>query len=79
MADGGLAAHLRPVACPSCSGRASSTPTGSSGRSAGARAAERDLAMRCRPASRVALDGYAAGVNAWLDAQPRLARASRSS
>ena len=28
---------------------------------------------------RVALDGYAAGVNAWLDAQPRLARASRSS
>ena len=44
VADGGLAPHLGRAACRSCSGRARSTRTGSSGRSAGGSAAERDLA-----------------------------------
>ena len=50
----------RPGGSPRCSARASSTPTGSSGRSAGGSAAERDLAAMA-PEARAVLDAYAAG------------------
>ena len=59
-------ATSRPGGWPRCSGRASSTPTSSSGRSAGAsRPSATSTPSRRRP--RAILDAYTEGVNAWLD------------
>ena len=59
-------ATSRPGGWPRCSGRASSTPTSSSGRSAGA-SRRSGTSMRSRRRPGAVLDAYTEGVNAWLD------------
>ena len=67
MADGGVAAHLGRSAGRAVRARASWTRTGSSGRSAGGRRRERDLAaFVARPGARSSTPTRP-GVNAWLD------------
>ena len=70
MADGGLAAHLGRPPVRAVRRRARSTRTASSGRSAGGRPPQRDLAA-FSPATIAILEAYTAGVNAWLDREPR--------
>ena len=66
VADGGLAPHLGRAGCPSCSGRARSRRTSSSGRSAGGRRPSA-TSPRCRPRRGRPSTPMPEGVNDWID------------